>query len=361
MSTILVSSMGLSPGVVTESVKYLSERNIKPDAVFILTTASAWNKYGKLLSEYLEKEMNITDVRQHPSGIEDIRNVNDELRMMNEMRDHIREAEPGKNRVIINIAGGRKTMSADLLLLGLMHNVELVIHVLSNKGEKSWNSIAKDVENKSYSELNDELKKKLHEAFQPDDIDAVIYPLFLLKDKSYMKAIYLYLNGKKDFAEKIPYKGKTLEYYIKYYKLDEREEYKKAITTLINFLEDTIPSPVSHKEELRPPKFGGHHPVDLQNLMKVAEEIRKKDYVRKIEFTLPETTIKSSKVIENDIDIVKANINDSGTVFIIPIQVKERQASELYVYTTAYTEDQRKYVKEDLIKILKELNIPTEV
>ncbi len=50
---------------------------------------------------------------------------------------------------------------------------------------------------------------------------------------------------------------------------------------------------------------------------------------------------------------METRINDSGMTFVIPLQVYERQASELYVYTTAYTEDQKEYVKEKLVEMLK--------
>lgn len=175
MANILVTSMGLSPGIVTEGIIYVQNNlNIKIDKVFVITTQKALNDYANLLLSYTETEMNFNNFDfQYILPKDDIKDYRDQLEMIKVMRKAISAADPKNNEVIVNIAGGRKTMSADLLLLSYMSNVSYVIHVLSESAEREWNKISEKVKNKKYDELEPELKEKVKKAFEPEDLSAV--------------------------------------------------------------------------------------------------------------------------------------------------------------------------------------------
>jgi len=146
--------MGLSPGVVTEAIDYVQNKlRIKIDKVLVVTTAAGYNDYFNVLSGYVAKEMN-TNIEPELLPKEDIKNYHDQLDMMEKMRDAILRSEPNKNNVIVNIAGGRKTMLANLLILSYMFNVDYAIHALSDTAEKIWREISEEVKNKNYDELN---------------------------------------------------------------------------------------------------------------------------------------------------------------------------------------------------------------
>jgi hypothetical protein len=136
--------------------------------------------------------MSFKNIVFHVLPKKDIKDYRDQLEMIEVMRKAILEADPKNNEVVENIAGVRKTISADLLLLSYMFNVNYIIHVLSDSAEAIWREISEEVKNKNYDELNQGLKKKIKEAFQPSDLAAIVYPLFLLKGKHFMKVVYLY-------------------------------------------------------------------------------------------------------------------------------------------------------------------------
>jgi hypothetical protein len=159
--------MGLSPGIVTEGISYVKNNlKIKIDKAFVITTQRALNDYANLLLSYAKTEMNFKNIDfRYTLPKEDIKDYRDQLKMIEVMRNAIKEANPNTNEVIVNIAGGRKTMSADLLLLSYMFNVNYVIHVLSDSAEAIWREISEKVKGKRYDELEPELKEKVKKAF----------------------------------------------------------------------------------------------------------------------------------------------------------------------------------------------------
>jgi len=350
MANILVTSMGLSPGIVTEGIDYVQKNlGIKIDKVLVITTQRALNDYANLLLTYAETEMSFKNIDfRYTLPKEDIKDYRDQLEMIEVMRKAILEADPRANEVIVNIAGGRKTMSADLLLLSYMFNVNYVIHVLSDSAEVTWREISEKVKNKSYDELEPELKGKVKKTFQPEDLSAVTYPLFILKDKNYMKAVYLYLNGNARFVSNLKYKGKSLKEYVDGYKLRENAE---AIKSLINFLEDTSPERALKKEKYELKK--GWHPVkdiDFNLLKSLVEKIEEIEFVYRIYNIDFNVTSKECKVQEDgytDYDDLKI----VGYKVFLTLPMKNSHAITLELHTTAYTKDQIEYVKNLLINL----------
>jgi hypothetical protein len=353
MANILVTSMGLSPGIVTEGISYVQDNlNIKIDKVLVITTQRALNDYANLLVTYAETEMNFKNIDfRYTLPKEDIKDYRDQLEMIEKMRNAIKGANPETNEVIVNIAGGRKTMSADLLLLSYMFNVNYVIHVLSDTAEAVWKEISEKVKGKRYDELEPDLKEKVKKTFQPEDLSAVIYPLFILKDKKYMKAVYLYLKGNAKFVSNLKYKGKSLKEYVDGYQLRENID---AVELLINFLEDTIPERVQpEKKEKFEFKKGWHPPkdIDVNKLKSIIEKIEKLEFVYRINDHIDfKVTSKEVKAQEggytdyNDLEV-------AGSKILLTIPMKDSHAATLEIHTTAYTKDQIEYVKDLLINL----------
>jgi CRISPR-associated Csx14 family protein len=343
--------MGLSPGVVTEAIDYVQNKlRIKIDKVLVVTTAAGYNDYFNFLSTYVEKEMSI-NIEPEILPKEDIKNYNDQLEMMGKMRDAILRSEPNKNNVIVNIAGGRKTMSADLLILSYMFNVDYAIHVLSDSAEEIWRKISQELKNKNYDELNQELKEKVKQAFQPNDLTAVVYPLFLLKGKHFMKAVYLYLEGNPIYASQLKYKNKTLKDYVDEYRLSENKEMLK---TLISFLENSIPDPAVEKERYQF-KEGWHPPKDINSalLMKIIKEIEELDFVYKINPIDFRATSKEIKAEESGYTNYELDL--AGAIINVIFPIRDTHAIKIEVHTTAYTRDQIKYAKENIKNILDKI------
>jgi hypothetical protein len=231
-----------------------------------------------------------------------------------------------------------------------MFNVNYVIHDLSESAEAIWKDVSEKVKNKSYDELELELKDKVKKTFQPEDLSAVTYPLFILKDKNCMKAIYLYLNGNARFVSNLKYKGKSLKEYVDGYKLRENAE---AIRSLINFLEDTTPERAVKKEKFEFKK--GWHPVkdiDFNLLKSVVEKIEEIEFVYRIHNIDFNVTSKECKTQEdgytdyNDLKIL-------GYKVFLTLPMKNSHAIKLELHTTAYTKDQIEYVKDLLINLIE--------
>jgi len=350
MANILVTSMGLSPGIVTEGISYVKNNlNIKIDKVLVITTQRAINDYKDLLLSYAKTEMNFNNIVFHVLPKEDIEDYRDQLEMIKKMRDAILEADPKNNEVVVNIAGGRKTMSADLLLLSYMFNVNYIIHVLSDSAEAIWREISENVKNKSYDELKPELKEKVKKAFQPEDLSAVTYPLFILKDKNYMKAVYLYLNNNARFISNLKYKGKSLKEYVDRYKLRENAD---VVKSLINFLEDTIPERAYNNKEKYELKKRGHPVKDIdynriESIVKEIEEIEFVYRIHHIDFNVTSKECKAEGGDYTDYDDLKI----VGYKVFLTLPMKNSHAITLELHTTAYTKDQLEYVKNLLINL----------
>jgi hypothetical protein len=353
MANILVTSMGLSPGIVTEGISYVKNNlKIKIDKVFVITTQRALNDYADLLLSYAETEMSFKNLDfRYTLPKENIKDYRDQLEMIKVMRNDIKEADPNTNEVIVNIEGGRKTMSADLLLLSYMFDVNYVIHVLSDSAEAIWREISEKVKGKRYDELEPELKEKVKKAFQPEDLSAVIYPLFILKDKKYMKAVYLYLKGNAKFVSNLNYKEKSLKEYVDEYKLRENAE---AVELLINFLEDTIPERVqSEKKGKFEFKKGWHPPkdIDVNKLKSIIEKIEELEFVYRIadpiNFNVTSKEVKAQEGGYTDYD----ELEIVGSKIFLTIPMKYSHAVTLEIHTTAYTKDQINYAK-DLLRNL---------
>lgn len=127
MTNILITVLGSSPAILTETLYALIEKKRFPTQVHILTTDHGVETFDKLkiqqcierlcddynMPKTLLKNMNF-HVAKHPDGtlLNDIRDEQDQVIMADEITSVVRTLTADKNTVIdASIAGGRKSMS----------------------------------------------------------------------------------------------------------------------------------------------------------------------------------------------------------------------------------------------------------
>jgi CRISPR-associated protein Csx14 len=130
--TVLISSLGESPAVVTEAVDKLEqEENIQFNQVVTLGTSKyEVRQSAEVLSEHIPAHYGgrITYI---PNYIEatDISNENENLDYLTRMANLLRTYRPYSD-VYVSLAGGRKTMSAIVALAVQIYGAKLLCHVI---------------------------------------------------------------------------------------------------------------------------------------------------------------------------------------------------------------------------------------
>ncbi|MFA0465417.1 CRISPR-associated ring nuclease Csm6 [Vibrio breoganii] len=123
---ILVTVLGSSPAVITETFYALHKRNQTPDKLIIFTTSHGKHKFHQLnvtqklqqlcseqeITTFDPSNIDIFVAKNNEGELEDIRCENDQVVMADFLTSHIRTITSPKNtRVHASIAGGRKSMS----------------------------------------------------------------------------------------------------------------------------------------------------------------------------------------------------------------------------------------------------------
>ena len=131
---VLIASLGRSPGVVTGTVDALNDTGRRPGRVYIATTSDPiiWEKCIPLLKEEFYKRYSGIDLRDSEICIRrnDIYDEDDNAEFARKVGRVIAKEVRGENDVYISLAGGRKTMSAIMALLGQLYGVSGILHIL---------------------------------------------------------------------------------------------------------------------------------------------------------------------------------------------------------------------------------------
>ena len=129
---VLITSLGRSPSVVTETVDALIERNMRPKRVYVVTTADSivQEKCIPLLRD--EFRINYRDIDFIVKNIsnDDIYDEKDNEEFMRLVAGILDEEICRGSRIFMCLAGGRKTMSAAMAILGWIYGADAIIHVL---------------------------------------------------------------------------------------------------------------------------------------------------------------------------------------------------------------------------------------
>lgn len=131
MKTAVIAPLGLSPPVVTSFIEGIGE---KVDDLVILSTENEDVKAGfELIRVGLSLKYPKIRVHEVTLPFEDVNTTEDNLRFMSICAKVIREEREKYrcDKIILNIAGGRKNMCITLSLLGQLMGVDGVYHVIS--------------------------------------------------------------------------------------------------------------------------------------------------------------------------------------------------------------------------------------
>ncbi len=138
----LMSSLGMSPGVVTGVIDCLQYEDLKerynPKYIAVITTD---NELTRLSLDVIEIDVqkynpHIVIIPYIMNGLSDIFNEKDNERVMKTFVDAIKEGERFRSKgeideIHVNIAGGRKTMSGVFTSLSNIFPVDKVYHLLT--------------------------------------------------------------------------------------------------------------------------------------------------------------------------------------------------------------------------------------
>ncbi|MHA1343982.1 MAG: CRISPR-associated ring nuclease, partial [Promethearchaeota archaeon] len=173
----LISSLGMSPGVVTGVIDALQYGDLdeiyNPTHIAIITTD---NKLTNLSLEVIKKDIeyynpSIKVIPYIIQGLSDINSREDNFAVMRTFISAVKEGKRLKSKGIVdeihvNIAGGRKTMSGVFTALSNLFPVDLVYHLITTPEMEMRGHIKNfldENDNLDYTLLNSEdLKKNLH-------------------------------------------------------------------------------------------------------------------------------------------------------------------------------------------------------
>lgn len=133
---VLIASLGRAPGVITGTVDALNDTGRKPSRVYLATTSDSiiWGKCIPLLREEFRERYPGVDLRDGEICIRrsDICDEEDNAEFARKVGCVIAREVRAGNDMYISLAGGRKTMSAIMALLGQLYGVRSILHILTD-------------------------------------------------------------------------------------------------------------------------------------------------------------------------------------------------------------------------------------
>jgi len=140
---VLISSIGWTPAVITEIIDLLEERGIPIHEVVVFPTKDVLPSYYALLIDFkygpykgekrIEKcELPFTDIKDEKDCEEFRRIVENVI---------TKKIEEGKN-VIVSVAGGRKTMPLDMMIVAKKNGIKEIYHVIAEEKKGISNEFA---------------------------------------------------------------------------------------------------------------------------------------------------------------------------------------------------------------------------
>lgn len=240
----LISSLGMSPGVVTGVIDVLQYSNLEetydPVYIAIITTD---HKLTRLSLKVIEKDISkfnphIKIIPYIIKGLSDIHTREDNLQVMKTFVNALHEGERFKKRdkveeIHLNIAGGRKTMSGVFTSLSNIFPVDKVYHLLTSP------EIEQNGHIKNFLTVDDTLKKDL---LENKTVKKILHPKVtqnqsILVEIPLLKAV--------DFQELL----KTAKHFLKEEKISN---YKMAKMLIRNRIIEPI-----NDNKYKPTKEGG--------------------------------------------------------------------------------------------------------
>lgn len=326
---VLLSSLGLSPAVVTETIDALRNTGLEIHTVVLLSTSNERiiDTYVPLLhADFIDTYQRKIELIPAPITSDDIWTAQDNLDFIKLATTFLNTYRKRGDNVYVSIAGGRKTMSAAMAIVAQLFGAKGLYHVL----------VPEKIERKrlDYEELKKSPKAR-HEALHPDVSLMELVSIPVVGLFPYISQITSVLQGESatdqanvvdllreneliDADGKPTQTGKDLLTI-----LSEVETAPEASTTLPSEKEIRMPSHNIPKE-------------DREKLQTIADRMCYSPFVNRIV-----TTDWNSQTNQR----YRVN-NDHSITFFIP---KTRKGLTLRVFITATTRAQSEYVATSLL------------
>lgn len=341
--TVLISSLGESPAVVTEAIDKLEqEEKISFTQVVTLGT----HKYevrqsAEILSEHIPAHYS-KRIAYVPAYIQatDVNSERDNLDYLAEMAELLRSYRH-LGDVYVSIAGGRKTMSALVALAVQIYGAKLLCHVINMMVEMD-EALQRRMQASYLKRYPEEWSELLHPSLE--ELTLVRLPVISLfpmlddflaalggqsTDRVEKSALLLLENGglikKSDAGWDVTETGKTL-----YGVLSDVE---------------SLPPPSTTPPEEKKVNIADHHGKD--ELLPHAERLRKFVYAERIVSTDWNSQFDRSRAVQTRYGRLLIE-TQPGCPDILRLTLDNRRGCALDIYTTAKTAPQAERLKKKL-------------
>lgn len=330
---VLLSSLGLSPAVVTETIDALQHTGIRIDTVVLLSTSNEriLDIHIPLLQEdFADTYDGRIALIPAPIANNDIWTAQDNLEFIKLATTYLNTHRKRGDNVYVSIAGGRKTMSAALAIVTQLFGAKGLYHVL----------VLEEIEKQRHDyELLRNSPEKRREALHPDVgvMELVSIPVVGLFP--YLSQITGVLQGETDHAE-----ANVTDLLRDNELIDAAGKATSAGQDLLAILSEVeaAPEPSTippNQKVIRIP----HHNIpkaDKQKLRTIADRMCYDPFVNRIATTDWNSRTRQPYRIDNE---------DSSITFFLPGTSK---GLTLKVFTTANTQAQAEYVAQRLLPAL---------
>ena len=326
---VLLSSLGLSPAVVTETIDALENAGLQINTVVLLSTSNEriMDTYVPLLhADFTDTYQGKIKLIPAPIASDDIWTAQDNLDFIKLATTFLNTYRKRGDNVYVSIAGGRKTMSAAMAIIAQLFGAKGLYHVL----------VPEEIERKrlDYEELKNSPQAR-REAFHPDVSLMELVSIPVVGLFPYMSQITSILQGEGANAQ-----TSVADLLRENELIDLKGKPTQAGTDLLAILSDVEIAPAASttppiKKEIR---ISEHNipKADREKMQTIAIRMCYSPFVNRIA-----TTDWNSQMNQ------QYRVNDDRSItFFIP---KTKKGLTLKVFTTASTHAQAEYVATSLL------------
>ncbi len=345
--TILISSLGESPAVVTEAIDKLElEEQIQFTQVITLGTKQNIVRQGE---EILKQHIPVRygdRIGYIPDSVDalDVITEKDHDEYLAKVTYWLRAYPASENDVYVSLAGGRKTMSALMALAVQIYGAKLMCHVVHKLMDEH---LQRRMEAGYLQRFPEEQAELLHPA--SEELELVRFPIISLYSR--VNELLTALGG----ANPSPENREVLRL-LQSSGLIEQEgglwNATGAGKKLLHLLREieSLPAPSSIEPKKKYVNLTDDHGKD--KLKPVAEKLRDFPYAERIASTEMNSQFDHSRMIGTGNRRFMVELNP-GKHDVLTVRIESRKGLALNVYTKATTASEAKRVKSELEKFLR--------
>ncbi len=345
--TILISSLGESPAVVTEAIDKLElEEKIQFTQVITLGTKQNVVRQGE---EILRKHIPVRyadRITYIPDSVDslDVLTEQENLDYLAKVAEWLRAFPATENDVYVSLAGGRKTMSALMALAVQIYGAKLMCHVV----HKLMDEHLQHKMEAGYLQRNpEEQDELLHPALE--ELELVRFPVISLY--SMLDDLLAALGGAKPNPE-----NREVLRLLQSSGLVQQEgdlwNATGAGQKLLHILREieSLPDPSTTDPKKKKVDLKDHHGKDA--LRPVAEKLREFPYAENLASTDMNSQFDHSRMIGTGNRRFMVELNP-GKYNVLTVRIESKEGLGLDVYTKAVSASQAKRVKSELEEFLR--------